>query len=79
MSREVIVMSQPNCAPCVEVKNYLDSKGIQYTEIDIRKNPKYIEVYDIMSTPVTVLEVDEFEEGRVSGFDRKQLEELLND
>lgn len=33
------VYTKPNCAGCEYTKKFLDSKGLEYTEIDIQSDP----------------------------------------
>lgn len=35
----ITVYTKPNCAGCEWTKKFLDSKGLEYTEIDIQSDP----------------------------------------
>lgn len=73
---KVKVYSTPGCHTCAGLKEWLAKHGIEFTDIDMSKNPKaveeMIEKSGEMSLPVT--EID----GKfVAGFDMKKLKELL--
>jgi glutaredoxin len=38
----MILYSQKTCAPCNDLKTYLDKKGIRYTVRDIDEDPEYL-------------------------------------
>ena len=63
---EIKVYTTPTCAYCHALMDWLDSKGIEYTEMDATKEP------DISAVPVTVIG-DE----RIVGFDRPAIKRAL--
>lgn len=74
---KIIVYSQPTCAECAMVKEYLDKKGVHYEDINIRKNKAALEEmktrYGIHITPVVVIG-----EQVMVGFNVPKLEKLLS-
>ena len=63
---KIKVYTTPTCAYCHALMDWLDSKGIEYTEIDATKEP------DMSSVPVTVIG-DE----RIVGFDRPAIKRAI--
>jgi glutaredoxin-like protein NrdH len=43
MAKEIIMYSAEMCGDCQLLKAYMDEKGIDYENRDIRKNPAYAE------------------------------------
>lgn len=62
----VKIYTTPTCAYCHALMDWLDERGIEYTEIDASK------MSDIESVPVT--EVDNV---RIKGFDRPAIRSAL--
>ncbi len=60
------VYTTPTCAYCHALMDWLDSKGIEYQELDATKEP------DIDTVPVTVIG-----EQRIIGFDRPAIKKAL--
>ena len=54
---KLLKFSQPSCAPCQMVSNYLKSKGVEYEEINVHdeKNAELANKFNIQSVPVLVL------------------------
>jgi len=76
-NKEVIVYSTPDCAYCYTLKSYLQSKGIEYKEINIYENESARKTMEDISgqknVPVTVID------GQVvTGWDKKKINKLLN-
>lgn len=63
---KVKVYTTPTCMYCHALMDWLDSKGIDYVEMDAREEP------DIATVPVTVIG-DE----RIVGFDRPAIKRAL--
>ncbi len=80
MAKKVIIYSTKTCGYCRAEKEYLDSKGIEYEDIDVgvdqEKAREMIEKSGQMGVPVTVIGEGKEEELMV-GFDKKRLSELL--
>ena len=60
------VYTTPTCAYCHALMDWLDSKGIEYQEIDATKEP------DIAAVPVT-----DINGKRIIGFDRPAIKRAL--
>lgn len=74
--KNVIIYSTPTCTYCNLAKDYMKSKGVAYTEInvatDLEKRKEMIEKTGQMGVPV--IDVD----GKVMvGFEESRLAELL--
>ena len=70
------VYSTKTCPYCVQVKQYLDDKGVEYEEIDVSEDEegrnRMVEKTNQMGVPV--IEIDE---EFIIGFDKNKLNELL--
>ena len=75
---ELIVLTQPNCAPCKMVKQYLTENNIEFKALDLTDDPSLATEYGIMSTPVTILVEDGEELARTSGFAPPELNDLAS-
>ncbi|MDO5451953.1 MAG: glutaredoxin family protein [Candidatus Saccharibacteria bacterium] len=60
------VYTTPTCAYCHALMDWLDSKGIEYVEVDATKNP------EIKAVPVTEINGE-----RIEGFDRPAIKRAL--
>ena len=60
------VYTTPTCAYCHALMDWLESKGIEYTEMDATKEP------DIKTVPVTEIDGE-----RIVGFDRPAIKKAL--
>lgn len=73
---KVKVYSTPTCPYCVQVKEYLKGKGVEYEEIDVSVDEngrkEMVEKSGQMGVPVVFIG-DEF----IVGFDRAKVDELL--
>lgn len=52
---KVQILTTPNCSSCAKVKKMLDEMNVKYEIIDITKNPKILEKYQVMSAPGIVI------------------------
>lgn len=79
MSNSILLLSQQSCRPCSLVKLFLDSQNVNYHVVDVHFEKEYIDRFNIMSTPVTIL-LDEngSEIERVSGYNPSELEEMIS-
>ena len=73
---DIKIYSTPSCAYCKKEKEYLDSKGIAYTSIDVAadidKAREMIEKSGQMGTPVTDID------GKIIvGFDKAAIDKVL--
>lgn len=71
----MIIYGTTSCAFCKVLKQWLDSKSVDYTYINVEEEPSK-NIHNFSSFPVTVINKDG-EELIVRGFDRKRIEELL--
>ena len=62
----VKVYTTPTCAYCHALMDWLESKGIEYVEMDATKDP------DISAVPVTEINGE-----RIVGFDRPAIKKAL--
>ena len=72
----ITVYSKPNCIACDRTKKFLDSKGIDYTPVDITEDPAaYEKVTNMgfMAAPVVVVEGGD----AWSGYQREKLTALV--
>lgn len=77
---EVTIYSTPTCGYCTLAKDFLQEKGVAYTDIDVsvdqKKAQEMVEKTGQMGVPVIVVSKDGQEEILV-GFDQVQLTNLL--
>ncbi len=77
---EVTVYSTPTCGYCTMAKDFLQEKGVEYTEVDVsvdqQKAQEMVEKTGQMGVPVIIIKKDGQEEVLV-GFDQVQLTNLL--
>jgi len=72
----IIIYSTTWCAFCHAAKDYLDKKGVSYTDLDIEKDPKYAQAVVDKSGQmgIPVLDID----GTIIvGFDRPKIDAAL--
>lgn len=74
--KDVVIYSADWCGFCRAVKEYLDGKGVKYTEKNIEQDPKYAEESVAksgqMGIPVTIIG-----ENVIVGFDRPKIDAAL--
>lgn len=77
---EVTIYSTPTCGYCTLAKDFLQEKGVEYTEVDVsvdqQKAQEMVEKTGQMGVPVIIINKDGQEEILV-GFDQVQLSNLL--
>jgi glutaredoxin-like YruB-family protein len=75
-NKKVTIYSTPTCVYCHTLKEFLKSKNIEFTEIDLSKNPEAAQTMmqksGQMGVPQTLIE-DEI----VVGFDEERISSLL--
>jgi len=80
MAKKVIIYSTKTCGYCRSEKEYLDSKEIEYEEIDVGvdqdKAREMIEKSGQMGVPVTIIGEGK-EEELIVGFDKERINKLL--
>jgi len=75
MPRNVIVYSSPLCAPCERLKEYLRSRGVEFSVVDVMMDEdaaKLLESRNIRSTPVLSVDGE-----LLVGFQREMVDKLL--
>ncbi len=75
MPAKVVLYTQPACAPCQKVKDFLTRHGVEFEARDVSLDSDAMDELTKMgylATPVTVVDGE-----AVVGFDRKRLEALL--
>lgn len=74
--KKIKVFSTPTCPYCVQVKEYLKNKSVEFEEIDVASDEQgrkeMVEKSGQMGVPVVFIG-DEF----IVGFDRGKIDELL--
>ena len=77
---EVTIYSTPTCPFCVQVKDYLKSKNVKFTDFDVAtdqsKAEEMVKKTGQMGVPVTIIKKDNKEE-IIVGFDKGKIDELL--
>lgn len=73
----VIIYSTPTCVYCNTLKEYLNSKSIEFKEIDVSKDDKELEKMVAISGQMGVPVID-IDGNVVIGFDRQKVDELLH-
>ncbi len=76
MQKKVRVFSTPSCAFCVVLKRYLDSKGIEYEDVDVSKDDKILKEMVELSGQISV-PVVEIGKDVIIGFNRDQINKSL--
>lgn len=75
--KKIEVYTQPDCPPCVIVKEFLKHNNVVYEEFDVKKDAaarnRLLYDYDSYSTPTVVIDREV-----VAGFQIEKLQQLLN-
>ncbi|MFS8541123.1 MAG: glutaredoxin family protein [Tissierellales bacterium] len=75
MAKDVTIYTSNTCAYCVAAKEYLQEKGISYTEKNINQDPaarKELMQMGHMGVPVLLIDGEE-----VVGFNKEKIDQLL--
>lgn len=76
----ITIYSTTTCPYCKLEKEYLDSKGIQYTNIFVDQDPKaaeeMVKISGQMGVPFTVIEKDG-QKTTILGFDKDKINQAL--
>lgn len=75
MSKEVTVFTTKICSHCHVAKDYLSSKGVQYTEKDIGTDQEAR--LELTQKGITVVPVIKIGKEFIIGFDKYRIDELL--
>lgn len=73
----VIIYSTPTCVYCNTLKEYLNSKKIEFKELDVSKDEKELEKMVAISGQMGVPVID-IDNNIIIGFDKQKVDELLN-
>ena len=52
---KVEILTTPGCSSCKKVEKMLDEMKVKYKIVDITKNPKILEEYQVMTAPGIVI------------------------
>ena len=74
-NEKIEVYTQPDCPPCVIVKEFLKHNNVAYEEFDVKDaaRNRLLNDYDSYSTPTVVIDGEV-----VAGFQIEKLQQLLN-
>lgn len=53
--KKVQILTTPGCSGCAQVERMLDEMKVKYKIIDITKNPKILQKYQVLSAPGIVI------------------------
>ena len=77
MAKDITIFTTNTCAYCVMVKRYLQSKGMNYNEVNLDTNPERqkeaMELSGALTVPVTVVTKEDDSREVVVGFNLAQL------
>jgi len=77
MTPPIIIYSTPSCGYCKLVKEYLASKSIPFTEVDVVKEPSRQAEMLQKSGGVAAVPVIDVGGKIIMGFDRRKLDEYI--
>ena len=78
----ITVYSKNNCAYCVQAKNYLSSKNINFREINIEQDPdarEFIIKQGLRTMPQIFMDGKIFVEGGWAGLSKMTAEDILSE
>lgn len=79
---KITIYSTPTCPYCVMVKRYLDDLKVAYEEVDVSHDEKQAQTMQQKSgqlgVPVAIFGLDDGKEEVVIGFDKDQIDKILN-
>lgn len=76
MERKVKVYSTPSCSYCIRLKQYLESAGVDFENIDVSGDEKAAEEMISLSGQIGVPVVD-IEGEIIVGFDKEKISKAL--
>ncbi|WP_112179762.1 glutaredoxin family protein [Paraliobacillus zengyii] len=77
---EVIVYSADSCIYCKKQRDFLERQGIDFVEKDIRKSKDSLNEFKELEgkgTPLTIIKEDDEIVTKITGFNHKQLVQVL--
>lgn len=72
----IIKFEKNDCAPCNQVSDFLDSKGISYEKINPFDNPDLAIRFKVRTVPTVIVLKDDEETKRIIGFKPEELSVL---
>ena len=77
MTKNITVFTTSTCSYCPMVKRYLQSKGLQYDEVDLEKNPdrqaEILAKSGALTVPITVVTKTDDTEEVIVGYNLQRL------
>lgn len=81
MAKDITIFTTNTCAYCVMVKKWLQTKGVEYQEVNLDQNPhrqqEAMELSGSLTVPVTVVTKDDDSRQVVVGYNLAQLAPAL--
>jgi thioredoxin 1 len=74
---KLLVLTQNNCPNCEKLKSHLHNQEVEFETINISRQPEYIEKYDLMGAPTTLLLDEDEVVAKLTGFDREGIDTLI--
>ena len=75
--KRFIKFEKKDCAPCTQVSEYLDRKGVDYEKINAFDQPELAARFRVRSLPTLIVLDQEEEIGRVIGFKPEELNKCV--
>lgn len=72
----IIKFEKNDCAPCDQVSNFLDSKGINYEKINPFDSPEMAIQYKVRTVPTVIVLDNGEEKHRIIGFKPEELSSI---
>ena len=72
----IIKFEKNDCAPCDQVSNFLDSKGISYEKVNPFDKPELAIQFKVRTVPTVIVLDDNQEQKRIIGFKPEELSTL---
>lgn len=77
----ITIYSTNTCPYCVMLKNWLDDKGVKYTNYMVDDNPiaaqNMVRLSGQMGVPFSTIEYEDGQVEKILGFDRQRFESAL--
>lgn len=74
----IIKFEKNDCAPCDQVSNFLDSRGITYEKVNPFDKPELAIRFKVRTVPTVIVLNNEEEQGRVIGFKPEELQAIVS-
>lgn len=73
----IIKFEKNDCAPCAQVSEYLDNKGVSYETINPFDEPELAVKFKVRTVPTLIVLEGEEVKSRVIGFKPEELDQAL--